>query len=468
MSRIKFRWRGSSIAGLLLTGALLGQAFAGADDTSAEKNPPADLVPKLATPVEFAFDTIPLREFVKRLAAGHGLEIRIDEPLLLQAGLVPDLLHITARLPKITLRSALSETLRKYGLRYRIDGNRLVVEPAPEIPDEAMWRDIERFDEETKEFFAAQVAGRQRAFEVEQARQRAVAEERQLELAALRVRESQVSRLRVEIARLRKLREARLGGRRDLWPAPAADPNVPEIDDPRIRQMAEELVGGPSSASVFDLWVFANQDEVQVQGSRPDLEARLKSHINQLNRRYSFTEEQKRKLELAGRGDIHQLFDRIEDLRRQFAGPRDANTEAILLFEKGLRLRSLLDYGPFGEGSLFARILGSTLQPEQAAAYFDPNGLDKKLAATVDFAYSAIPLRDFLKRVAAQHRIWIHPDEEAIRKAGIPLDVPITARLTHVSLQSALSTTLRKYGLTPRIDGDVLRIEPAPAPDDGK
>src|SRR4029079_6007157 len=98
------------------------------------------------------------------------------------------------------------------------------------------------------------------------------------------------------------------------------------------------------------------------------------------------TAEQKRKLELAGRGDIHQLFDRFEDLRRQFIRPRNPNTEAILLFEQGLRLRSVLDRGPFGEGSLFARILGSTLTPEQAAEYFDANGLTAKLAATVDFA----------------------------------------------------------------------------------
>jgi hypothetical protein len=99
--------------------------------------------------------------------------------------------------------------------------------------------------------------------------------------------------------------------------------------------------------------------------ARQQLAALLQQAVDDLS--------QKQKLQLAGRGDIKRLFDRIEESRRGIQAHviHDvAGMQALCLeLSRALTpLRKSLKTGPLGEGSLFARTLNRALTADQIAA----------------------------------------------------------------------------------------------------
>ena len=127
----------------------------------------------------------------------------------------------------------------------------------------------------------------------------------------------------------------------------------------------EEIVdhlGPPAQREAMQLLAFSLKDPEQV---RVRLESRLKSRIDQLDRVCTLSKEQKNKLSVAGRGDIRRLFSQLEDLKSKLApggeiGPR--------FFAAVAEYRDVLtEKDCFGDGSLYAKILTSTLTPQQVA-----------------------------------------------------------------------------------------------------
>ncbi|MGO9915326.1 MAG: hypothetical protein ACLQIB_11515 [Isosphaeraceae bacterium] len=130
--------------------------------------------------------------------------------------------------------------------------------------------------------------------------------------------------------------------------APIAFTPRPRRDEPWFLRT---VLGGPTS----------------IETAREILEFRLQRQLEETDRECRLAPDQKKKLELAGRGDIKHFLDRINEVRTQFlAVERDRNEVSVLLRESR-SFRSALTTGVFGEGSLFAKTFARVIGPQQAA-----------------------------------------------------------------------------------------------------
>jgi hypothetical protein len=139
-------------------------------------------------------------------------------------------------------------------------------------------------------------------------------------------------------------------------------------------------------------------------GARTRLDAILRQKVDAIDRICGLTDVQKQKLQLAGRGDVQRLFERVEDLRPKFQQTKalpDGNIGAGLfgamdvneivkwaqeLSKEAQPLRIVIEAGPFDDGSLFAKTLRKQLTPDQAAQYDRrfPNISDGRLPRLLD------------------------------------------------------------------------------------
>jgi hypothetical protein len=112
----------------------------------------------------------------------------------------------------------------------------------------------------------------------------------------------------------------------------------------------------------MQLLAFSLKDPEQV---RLRLESRLQSRIDQLHRVCNLSKEQKNKLSVAGRGDIRRLFAQIDEVKTKLATGGEIKHR---FFERVAENRDVLtDKDCFGEGSLYSKVLKSTLTPHQVA-----------------------------------------------------------------------------------------------------
>src|SRR4051812_343244 len=96
--------------------------------------------------------------------------------------------------------------------------------------------------------------------------------------------------------------------------------------------------------------------------ARSLLESRLKSRIESLNRLYGITKDERKKLELAGRGDIKRFFDRVEETRKQL---QLATTDRIQFSRAVEELHALsrhYESGIFHEESMSSKTLKKILR----------------------------------------------------------------------------------------------------------
>lgn len=113
----------------------------------------------------------------------------------------------------------------------------------------------------------------------------------------------------------------------------------------------------------LDGWIFQQQRDPQ--GARQHLEAQLKFQVERLTKTYGLSEDQQRRIQLAGSGDIERFFNRVlaahEELTAMEADRADIN-KALQL---AAPLQQELSAGLLGEDSLFAKNLPATLDAEQ-------------------------------------------------------------------------------------------------------
>jgi len=112
----------------------------------------------------------------------------------------------------------------------------------------------------------------------------------------------------------------------------------------------------------FDLNVFGTTGDVE--SARAYMDMLLTRKIYEIDRNRSLTPVQHKKLQLAGRGDIKRLLDRIEDERKTFEHLR-ADLDRCEKFLRRLQpLRLMVRRGPFTSESLFAKTLRKMLDEE--------------------------------------------------------------------------------------------------------
>ncbi len=104
----------------------------------------------------------------------------------------------------------------------------------------------------------------------------------------------------------------------------------------------------------FDQYILVSTGN---RDSRAYLESILTRRVEAIDRQRHLTPDQRKKLVLAGRGDIKRLLDQIEDERKQFEQKR-SDLQGCQRFLQGLEpLWATMRQGPFEEGSLFAKTL---------------------------------------------------------------------------------------------------------------
>jgi hypothetical protein len=124
----------------------------------------------------------------------------------------------------------------------------------------------------------------------------------------------------------------------------------------------------------FEQWVFQNALARQnVAGTaatvRQRLESQLTLHVESIDRACQLTDEQKKKIQLVGRGDIKRFFEGVERVKQKF---RDVNSDINRLQEIMPDidpLRSAMQAGLFQDSSLLCKSLHNTLTAEQLPRY---------------------------------------------------------------------------------------------------
>jgi len=121
--------------------------------------------------------------------------------------------------------------------------------------------------------------------------------------------------------------------------------------------------------------VVANGERKVISTSSTDvvkrMETLLENEIRSVDARCGLSDAQKKKLQLAGRGDITRLLNRVSELRRKCtAGAMDQmQYQAIMVEVQALSLRNSPQVGPFGESSLLQKTLRKTLTYEQLVQF---------------------------------------------------------------------------------------------------
>lgn len=159
----------------------------------------------------------------------------------------------------------------------------------------------------------------------------------------------------------------------------AISPPVDEQEEPEEANAAEapQPQFGPE---VLDSWLFRNRSATVV---RSELDSQLSMRIEDLAGVCGATDVEKKKLQLAGRGDIKRFFDDAEKIRDKFRGTKQDQEAINAVFQEIQPLQMKLNSGLFGSSSLFAKTLRRTLTGDRAAAY------DKVMQERLTFRYRA-------------------------------------------------------------------------------
>jgi hypothetical protein len=161
---------------------------------------------------------------------------------------------------------------------------------------------------------------------------------------------------------------------RRLWVMAAAGLAV-AMQSARAQEEAEALAQpvpdqqASMTREQFHQWIdqvaLGSEDGLPV--ARTDLETVLDLKIEYLERTCAITAMQKRKLQLAGRGDIKRFFDRVADHRQRYEEVKDSQQELGKLETEIQSLAKLRGKPMFEEGSIFKKTLSRLLSADQTA-----------------------------------------------------------------------------------------------------
>jgi hypothetical protein len=117
----------------------------------------------------------------------------------------------------------------------------------------------------------------------------------------------------------------------------------------------------------FDQWVFGGGKNLATV--RASTDSLLTMQIEEIDRACGLTEAQKQKLRLAGKGDLKRFFDVYDEKKRKFQTLKSDQNRINEVFQEIQPLQASIASGLFGEGSIFAKTVGKTLEPPQAERF---------------------------------------------------------------------------------------------------
>lgn len=117
----------------------------------------------------------------------------------------------------------------------------------------------------------------------------------------------------------------------------------------------------------FERWVF--QHFRSMKNARTSLLAELTLKVDELDRICDLDDTQRRKLSLAGRGDVKRFFDNYEQVKTKFQRTRPEDREINSVFQEIAPLQAAIQAGLFDGDSIIHRSLKNVLTDAQRAKY---------------------------------------------------------------------------------------------------
>lgn len=147
-----------------------------------------------------------------------------------------------------------------------------------------------------------------------------------------------------------------------------------EVLDPRaLRDRNRNPEGDPA---YFEGIVFGAQGAESIEAVRMKLGFMMQIKIEVVDLACGLDSRQRRRLRVAGEGDIKRLFDRIDELKGKWRFEQGAIPPASV--REAIELRNTIALSPFSGGnSLFARTLDRFLSTEQRARCTELGGTEK-------------------------------------------------------------------------------------------
>ena len=133
---------------------------------------------------------------------------------------------------------------------------------------------------------------------------------------------------------------------------------------------AKKEVAKQVSAIQFEQMLLGSRKGVSLEATQARLQRLLKKRIEAVDRVCGLTEAQKKKLDLAGRIAIKQIFERFDEQKKAFVSAgRDPQEASKFLYSDPdiAALHAELRSSPLDDDSLLAKTLRTALTPEQAA-----------------------------------------------------------------------------------------------------
>ncbi|TXT37670.1 MAG: WD repeat-containing protein [Planctomycetota bacterium] len=144
--------------------------------------------------------------------------------------------------------------------------------------------------------------------------------------------------------------------------------------------VVKKEVAKKAAAIQFEQMLLGTGKDHSIESTQARLQRLLKKRIESVDRVCGLSDAQKRKLDLAGRVAIKQLFERFEEQKQAFVSAERDPQEASKFLYSDPEIAALhgdLRSSPLDDDSLLAKTLRTALTPEQAAKL----DLQKALAA---------------------------------------------------------------------------------------
>ena len=148
----------------------------------------------------------------------------------------------------------------------------------------------------------------------------------------------------------------------------------------------------------FDSWVFQNLQTVAA--ARKKLDQMLSLQMDDVDRACQLSESQRKKLQLAGRGDMLLFFEQVEVVRKKFLLVRRDQQKFNEIWQDISPLQVRFQSGLFGDDSFYRKTLRNMLKGEQLSKFSLVDGERRKfqylakVELVVAMLENALPMRD--------------------------------------------------------------------------
>lgn len=171
-----------------------------------------------------------------------------------------------------------------------------------------------------------------------------------------------------------------------------------EDDEPPQAGVEVQVQNFEIQENQFDSWIFQNFPTAAA--ARKKLDQMLSLQMDDVDRACQLTEPQKKKLQLAGRGDIMHFYEQVEVVRKKFLLVRKDQQKFNEIWQDISPLQVKFQAGLFGDDSFYHKTLRNMLKGEQLSKYSQIDGERRKfqyrakVELVVAMLENAMPLRD--------------------------------------------------------------------------